>query len=173
MRTGRHLVATLGILLILQSGCDEGLAPPETTGQPATGSFTGLVTFIGWSAVDSLYDLRLVAFTVFPPTDVIDEVLQGRAVVYPPLGAGPLAMRGADSITYTLDLSPGVYPYVAIAQQFGPDLFADWRPVGQYDLDTNLAVPSPVSVSAGASTTGIDIRVDFENPPPDPTHARE
>ena len=169
------LAATFLFLLVLQSGCDEGLAPPEANEQPTptASSFSGTVTFAGWSAVDSLYDLRLVAFTVFPPADVINEVLQGRAVVYPAIGGESFAMRGADSVSYTLELAPGVYPYIAVAHRFGPNLFADWRPVGQYDLDTNLTVPSPVEVIAGMNTSGINIHVDFENPPPDPTHARE
>ncbi|MCZ6776831.1 MAG: hypothetical protein O7D34_10285 [Ignavibacteria bacterium] len=58
------------------------------------------------------------------------------------------------------------YPYVVIAQQFGPDLMMDWRAVGQYDLDTILAEPSPVVVTAGDTLDGIDILVDFANLPP-------
>jgi hypothetical protein len=161
------------VCIILSFGCDEGLAPPVTGSQPATSSFSGIVTFTGWSVVDSVYDLRLVAFTVFPPADVIGEVLQGRAIVYPPLGSSSLAMRGDDTVAYMLEAEPGVYPYVAIALQFGPNLFADWSPAGQYDLDTNLAVPSPVVVTAGMNTPDININVDFENPPPDPTSANE
>ena len=160
-------------LILLYSGCDEGLAPPPAVAVSGNGSFTGTVTFDGWSAVDSLYDLRLVVFTVFPPGDVINEVLQGRAIVHPPLGAGSLASRGADSIAYMIDLAPGVYPYIAVALQFGPNLFADWRPVGQYDLDTNLAVPSSVEIRSGVITADVDIHVDFENPPPDPTYVSD
>jgi len=167
------LVVSFLLFLILQTGCDQGLAPPTTNELPTNGSFSGVVTFTGWSAVDSLYDLRLVAFSVFPPGDVITEVLQGRAVVYPPIGGESFAMRGADSVSYMLELAPGVYPYIAVAHQFGPNLFADWRPVGQYDLDTNLAVPSQVEVIGGMNTPGINIHVDFENLPPDPTYVRE
>ena len=165
--------SSLLLLLLLHPACDQGLEPPQSGQQSTTGSFSGVVTFTNWQAVDSLYDIRLVAFTVFPPSDVIDEVLQGRAVVLPPLGAGALVMRGADSVLYSLTLQPGIYPYVAVAHQFGPDLFADWRPVGQYDLDTNLAIPSMVEVGAGMNTAGINIHVDFDNLPPNPQEARE
>jgi len=161
-----RLHACISVLLCFLIGCDEGLAPPVTQQPPTAGSFSGVVTFTNWQAVDSLYDLRVVAFRMFPVSDVIDEVLEGRAVVYPPLGAGALTMRGEDSLFYSITLQPGIYPYVAVAHQFGPDLFADWRPVGQYDLDTNLTVPSTVEVVAGTNTANINIHVDFENPPP-------
>jgi hypothetical protein len=128
------------------------------------------VTFSNWEAADSLYDLRLVAFSVYPPgEDIVTEVLQGRALVYPPLGnSNTLAERGADSVSYTIGVSPGTYPYVVVAQQFGPDVFQDWRAVGQYDLDTNLTLPSPVVVTEGVITQDIDIAVDFANLPPFP-----
>ncbi|MDH4070450.1 MAG: hypothetical protein OEV30_08500 [Ignavibacteria bacterium] len=155
--------------LLLFTACDKGIAPPAAAPSPnLNGSFSGTVTFLNWIAADTLYDLRLIAFTVFPPADVIDEVLQGRAVVHPPLGAGLLAMEGADSVVYQLQLAAGTYPYVVVAQQFGPDLFADWKPVGQYDLDSNLTDPSPVVITAGQNVPGIHIKVDFANPPPIP-----
>jgi hypothetical protein len=57
---------------------------------------------------------------------------------------------------------------VAVAQQFGPDVMSNWRAVGQYDLDSNLAVPSAVTVTERETVTGIDITVDFDNLPPPP-----
>jgi hypothetical protein len=157
--------ALLAFCLFL--GCNEGLEPPQQGGSTPSGTATGLITFLHWEAVDSLYDIRLVAFTVFPPQDILSEVLQGRAIVYPPLQAGqPLAPRGTDSLLYSISMPANTYPYVVIAHQFGPDVFSDWRPVGQYDLDTNLTIPSPLVVSDGQTTPGVDILVDFEHPPP-------
>jgi hypothetical protein len=149
--------------------CDKGLEPAPAEPAIAPGSFSGLLTFVNWQAVDSLYDIRLVAFTVFPPPDIIDEVLASRAIVYPPLvTGGALTTRGTDSLFYTVPAGAKPYPYVVIALQTGPDLFNDWIPVGQYDLDTNLTVPSPVVVHPGEDTPDINILVDFENPPPFP-----
>jgi len=157
----------LSLLLCLLLSCDKGLEPPQQGGSVPFGTLNGLVTLTNWDAVDSLYDLRLVAFTVFPPEDILDEVLQGRAVVHPPLQVGePLSSRGTDSLRYSITVPANTYPYVVIAHQFGPDVFNDWRPVGQYDLDTNLTVPSPVVVSDGQTTPDIDIFVDFKNLPP-------
>lgn len=144
-------------------GCNEGLAPRvETSG------ISGTIRYKNWPPRDSLRDLRLVAFKVFPPGNIVQEVLQGRAIVYPPIGDTALVPFYVDSIRYTAPLPPGRYEYVVVAQQFGPNIFTDWRPVGQYDLDTNYAVPSPVVVLEGTLTRFVDINVDFRNPPPFP-----
>lgn len=158
-----------GILLcaLLAGGCDEGLKPPAAA-TITPGILSGTVRFVNWDSAGTVVDLRLVIFRNFPPPDLIQEVLQGRASVYPPFGGGALVPTGADSVAYALSLSPGVYQYVAIAQQFGPDVMADWRAVGQYDLDTNLTTPTPVTITAGTRLSGIDITVDFAHLPPPP-----
>jgi hypothetical protein len=160
-------VFTIILLMSFMSGCDEGLRPRSGTSS-ATGTIGGLITFVNWHAADSVYDMRVVAFTVFPPTDIISDVLQGRAVVHPPIGASALVQGQVDSVRYVMPVRPGTYPYLAVAQQYGPDLMADWRPIGQYDLDTTSAGPTPVTVGAAENVTGIDIVVDFANPPPLP-----
>ena len=153
-------------LFILLSGCDEGLSPAV----PAVpmGFMAGVISYHHWPPRDSLVDLRLVAFRVFPPTNIVSEVLLGRAVVYPPLGDTALVPFFVDSLPFGFSLPAGDYKYVVVAQRYGPDLYADWRPVGQYDLDTNLAVPSPVTIVVNDTTRNVDINVDFANPPPPP-----
>jgi hypothetical protein len=163
----RGFVRCVLLATVMAGGCDEGLQPPATA--PAVpGIVSGTVRFLNWDSAGTFLDLRLVFFRNFPPPDIIQEVLQGRASVYPPLGGGSLALPGADSVAYAATVSPGVYRYIAIAQQFGPDVMADWRAVGQYDLDTNLTIPSPVTVAAGERLAGIDISVDFDHLPPPP-----
>lgn len=160
---------TLRVLCLIVLSCNGGLEPPSTSGPATGGSFAGLITFLNWGAVDTLYDLRLVAFTSFPPGDIVTDVLQGRAVVYPALqNENPLALRGTDSLMYTVIAPARTFPYVVVAHRFGPDAFNDWRPVGQYDLDTNFSVPSSMIVEVGRITSGVDIVVDFANPPPVP-----
>ncbi|MGA9116220.1 MAG: hypothetical protein WB626_05540, partial [Bacteroidota bacterium] len=162
-RAGAALLAALAV-----TGCDRGIAPPETL--PPAGIMTGTVTFLSWDSAGSTYDIRLVAFRRFPPTSILEEVLTGRAVVHPPVGPGsvPLALPDTPAVSYTVRLPPGIYPYVVVAQQFGPVFSSDWRPVGQYDLDSNLAVPSPVEAVAGDTTRNVDITVDFTRLPPPP-----
>jgi hypothetical protein len=152
---------------ILAAGCDKGLEPPAEIAPPP-GVLSGMVRFLNWDSAGTVLDLRLVVFRNFPPGDIIHEVLEGRATVFPALGAGALADSGAASASYALNLPPGTYPYVAVAQQFGPDVMTDWRAVGQYDLDTNLAVPSSVTITSGTRLDSIDIVVDFANLPPPP-----
>lgn len=152
--------------LLAVIGCNDGITPPSTPPVVAQGSFSGMIRFLTWDSAGTVVDLRLVAFKHFPPGDIIQEVLQGRATVYPALGAGQLAPVGTDSLQYNITLPAQTYEFVVVAQQFGPDVMADWRPVGQFDLDSNFTVPSPVVVQANDTTRNIDILVDFDNLPP-------
>ena len=169
MATTRVIAKSLWLLFFALLSCDQGLAPSTQMVSGLPTGFSGLITFRNWQSADSLYDLRLVAFSVFPPGDIVNEVLQGKALVYPPLQSSEtLTDRGTDSLMYLVNATAKTYPYVVVAQRYGPDLYNDWRPVGQYDLDTNLTVPSPVVVVNSHITPDIDITVDFANPPPPP-----
>jgi hypothetical protein len=158
--------------LLLSAGalsCDQGLEPTPAGGvPPGQGVVTGTVRYRNWPPPDSLVDLRIVLFRRFPPGSIVSEVLQGRAVVHPPLGDTALVPFFVDSLRYTMTAPSGVYEYAVVAQQFGPDVYTQWRLVGQYDLDTNLTLPSPLTVPDGDTLRGIDIPVDFLYPPPQP-----
>ncbi len=163
-------VMLLGMLLF--PSCNEGIqAPPETPAGPTPGvpGFAGTITYKNWPPADSLVDLRLVAFKKFPPGDILTEVLQDSAIVYPPLG-GPLSLPFNVDTTHYFAPTPGnaSYRYVVVAQRYGQDILHDWRAVGQYDLDTNLAVPSPIQVPADDTLMHVDINVDFKHLPPQP-----
>lgn len=157
----------LVLLVLMLAGCDKGLSPTPPP-PPPTGYMSGVLRYQHWPPRDSLLDLRLVAFTVFPPTNIVNEVLLGRAVVYPPLGDTALVPFFVDSLRYVFALPAAEYKYVVVAQQFGPTVTTDWRAVGQYDLDSNLAIPSPVTIIDDDTTRDVDINVDFTNPPPQP-----
>lgn len=162
--TVRKPLIALAILLAFSS-CDEGLKP---TVPVDFGRFTGLIRYKNWPPRDSLVDLRVVAFRVFPPRDIVGELFQGRAIVYPGLGDTALVPFFVDSLRYTVAAPVGRYEYVIVAQQYGANVNSDWRAVGQYDLDTNLAVPSPIMVAPDSVTSDINIDVDFLHPPPPP-----
>jgi hypothetical protein len=148
--------------------CDKGIAPSPSQAPPVvTGWMEGMIHCQHWPPADSLLDLRLVAFKVFPPGDIIAEVQTGRAVVYPPIGGSALPFY-VDSIAYLFSLPVGTFQYVVVAQQYGPSILADWRAVGQFDLDSNYATVSPVTIVERDTARGIDINVDFSNPPPPP-----
>ncbi len=155
------------VLALLLSSCDKGLSPSAAGPTVSMGYMSGMIRYQHWPPGDSLVDLRLVVFRVFPPTNIVNEVLLGRAVVYPPLGGSALPFY-VDSLLYEFSLPAGEYQYVAIAQQFGPAISTDWRAVGQYDLDSNLFIPSPVMIVENDTTYDINFNVDFTNPPPPP-----
>ncbi|MBI5474127.1 MAG: hypothetical protein HY961_17465 [Ignavibacteriae bacterium] len=158
--SGKYVLAFLLVLTV--SSCDEGIKPPPFTG------FSGVIRYRNWPPADSLRDLRIVAFRNFPPRSIFEEVLNGRAVVYPGLLDTFALPLYVDSMKYHIEAPLGRFEYIAVAQQYGPNIFTDWRPVGQYDLDTNLAVPSPIEIKQDVETQDIDINVDFQNPPPRP-----
>jgi hypothetical protein len=146
--------------------CNQGLEPVEPG--TAVSAVAGTIRYRNWPPPDSLLDLRIVAFREFPPGNIVASVLSGQAAVYPPLGDTSLVPFYVDSVRYGFALDPGTYEYVTVVQQFGQNLFTDWRAVGQYDLDTNLEVPSPILVPAADTLRDVNISVDFSHPPPPP-----
>lgn len=148
---------------------DHGLQPAPAV-EPG---FGGVIHYTNWPPLDSLKDLRLIAFREFPPQNIIADVVSGRAYVFPRINEPSDRVRAllpyfVDSTFYAFHAPPGRYAYVVVAQQFGDSLFKDWRAVGQYDLDSDLTIPTELDVSDNSFRTGIDIRVDFWNPPPNP-----
>lgn len=163
------LLRIILLLMLLASAipsCDEGLSPIVSS--TPRGTLRGLITFQNWHLVDTMYDMRLAAFREFPPPNLINQVLQGKAEIIPPIGDSALISSRVDSVRFTATVSAGTYPYLAVALQYGPNVYGDWRAVGQYDLDTNLAVPSPITIVPNEELSGIDIHVDFAKPPPQP-----
>lgn len=154
--------------LLLVAGCDEGIQPPsESDTGPQQSGFAGTITYRNWPAPDSLFDLRLIAFKTFPPASILTEVLSGQAIIYPALGDTSLPFN-VDTTRYFVPAPAGEYRYIVVAQQFGPNLLTDWRAVGQYDLDADLTVPSPIQVPANRALRNVDILVDFAHRPPQP-----
>lgn len=171
-----HRINFLSFLLIpflfLGPGCDKGLEPP--TGE--TG-FSGVIHFTNWPSADSVRELRLVAFEQFPSdsTGILTSLLTGRAALFPPdLSSKGSLPKFVDTAQYTFTTKNGInlqvqeYAYVVIAQQYGPNVFTDWRPAGVYTLKANSFDPTPVRVLLHRVVQNIDILVDFHNPPPKP-----
>jgi len=159
----------LGALLLLCPACDSELGPL----QGASG-FSGTVTFRNWPSADSVYDMRIVAFETYPSDSagILATLLAGHGAVYPAIGTKFPAF--IDSLPYTFSTTDGTnlqiknYEYVIVAQQFGANVLADWRPVGVYPVAPGSFIPAPVRVILHHVIPGIDIHVDFQNPPPKP-----
>ncbi len=162
-------LATVSVVLLVVAHCDKGLTPPEDQG--ITG-ISGTIFFSNWPPPDSLFDLRLVAFKNFPPENILVEILNGNAYVFPSIETDSAVVRKmlpfyADQVDYLFELPPGTYGYLAVAHQYGPNLLTDWQAVGQYDTDAD-SLPSPVVVREGEILRLIPITVDFHNLPIQP-----
>jgi len=154
----------LGALFI--QSCDKGLTPPENRITISTG-ISGTVFFQNWPAPDSLLDLRLVAFKNFPPDDIFVELLSGQAFAYPAIDDTFSLPLNVDQLDFQFEFPAGDYGYLAVAQQFGPNVLADWRAVGQFDL-TPDSLPTPLTISEGQVVKNIFIAVDFNHLPIQP-----
>jgi hypothetical protein len=167
-RTARFLLP-VALAIVALAGCDKGLGPlNEVSG------FSGRIRFHNWPSPDSVRDLRVVAFTEFPSDSggIIAQLIAGRAAVYPQVGNKGLTLR-QNEITYSFttegtSLQPGSYQYVVLAQQYGPNIFTDWKPAAVYTFDPATFAPAPIRVLLHKITPNIDMDADFSRPPPKP-----
>jgi hypothetical protein len=153
-------------MLVSIYSCDHGLKPIEPDQIEKTG-ISGTIYYTNWPPADSLFDLRLVVFKIYPPENIIDELSAGRAYVYPAIGEESLPFF-VDSMSYIMELNPGYYEYITIAQQYGPNVFTDWLAAGQYDTLFSEEVPTPITVNSGELLEDLNIWVNFDSLPPQP-----
>jgi hypothetical protein len=167
----RYLFLT--ILCLLLAACDGGLAPPP----PIELGFSGTVYFTpgSWPPSDSLISLAIFASQI----DQLDSanVYSGlfsnppKIFLYPSMSES-LQPFNVDSIAYSFPLRSGTYKYVGVIQQVSFDLvnrgIRVFRVVGFYKDPTNFSQPGTVEVNDAAQVKGINIDVDFRNPPPQP-----
>lgn len=156
--------------LILLQGCDKGIEPGEPV---LPGGFRGSVTFAGtWP--EGIKRTHLVVFKN-PLLTGNDFSIQNFAFI-------------VDSIPYRetlfsynslednflpdiITLYPGEYKYVAVAQSKTPEisfLRRDWTVVGVYCINDDQTRPKSLIIRSNQVTPEINIKVDFNNPPPQP-----
>lgn len=185
MKLGHTLLLIPVVLVVLHSGCDDGMGPiVEPTG------FSGVITYKNWPSQDSLLELRLVVFEEIPTDSagLIAEVIKGatnqadlRAAIYPPLGPGhsvaeamdSLYRNRADSVRYVFLkegtwLKEKTYKYVVLAWRFGTNYFKDWVPAGVYSTAPDGFEPTAIVIRANRMREDVNISVDFHNLPPIP-----
>lgn len=137
--------------------CDHGLELPPAV-KPG---FGGRITYKGkWPPADSIKILAVVAFKRFPPSNIVGDVLSGEAVFDTTL------KRNVESQDYRFLTEPGTFEYIVVAQQYGPDIFSQWRVVGVYTDDPERIRPKSVLVTNEAFVSNVNINVDFDNLPP-------
>jgi hypothetical protein len=153
------------MLVLIISACDEGLSPDDSA--PSFTGVSGTVYFENWPSPntpppDSIADVRLILFPDFPPSSIEDEILSGRAVLFPGINEDKLTFY-IDSLNFKIALSPGTYEYFAVAHQYGPNLFADWRVVGHYDTTPQDTLPTPLTVASGEHLEDLIITANFDS----------
>ncbi len=165
----RYLI--LIILCLLIAACDGGLAPPP----PLELGFSGTVHFAPGSwPTDSLINLWIFASQIYPLDSA--KVYSGlfaspnTIFVYPSL-SGTLPFY-IDSLSYSFPLHSGTYKYIGVIRQTSFDLAGQGiralRVVGFYKDSTDSSKPGIVNVNDNYQIKGINIDVDFRNPPPQP-----
>ena len=153
----------LSIVIIL--ACDQGMSPE--TEEPEITGVSGTIKFINWPPTnspppDSVFDIRLILFPNFPPADFADEIISGRAIVFPGL-TDPRLSLPLDSLIYQIPLLPGTYEYFAVAHQYGSNLFNDWQVIGHYDTTPQDTLPTPLQVVEGQMLSDINILANFDS----------
>ncbi len=140
-------------LLLLYTGCDHGLEPPDAV---PLGAIQGSITYThgreNWPSGDSLRDLRFFALP-FVPQDTLDLFRDLNVLVF----SDRLAYRVESQQVFIDSVEAKTYVYSGVAQQFSRNIF-DWRPVGL----------APVFEVRPGEVTEIEIEVDFLNLPPFP-----
>lgn len=145
-------------LFFSNSGCYEGhgLEP-----EPPEGEIRGKVEFTGeWP--DSTKEVRIVVLKEYPygidNSDLMNFVVNNIVKYSNPVPENSLFYN------YRLQVPPGEYGWVLVA--WFPDIpsyFLEVKELGAYYNDPEQEYPSSVSVNAGETVKGIDIRADFSN----------
>jgi hypothetical protein len=161
------------IICLLITACDGGLAPPQFQ---ATVGFSGTVYFAPgtWPPADSITRLLIFASQVYPLDSA--KVTNGLLSIPPKIFLYP-SMNSSlpffvDSISYSFPVNSGTYKYLGVVQQVHSDLntygVKAFKVVGFYKDSIDHSQPGNIIVSDNSQVQGINIEVDFHNPPPQP-----
>lgn len=167
--------SALLILMLFAVACDDhGIEPrPETPVDKISG-FSGKVTFVNeWP--DSIKRAFVVVFQnpLLTPEDftVFNLKFLSREI---PLGAASYEYSSLDSAfipSVPGPFPPGTYAYIAVAQQSTDELSLarkDWFVSGIYYANNDTTQPGPMVIPDSTFVKNINIKVDFNNPPPQP-----
>lgn len=170
------LVLAAVVLLTLTCSCDKGIEPAAEALPGQTG-FSGKVTFAGnWPA--GITRTHLFVFKNAIQSSADFSFLNLSAVIDPiPNGSIEFNYNSIDMnyIEHTFlpdfKITPGEHAYVIVAQSKTAEISfarADWVIVGVYNIGVDQSKPKSLIIENGKITTGVDITVNFNNPPPQP-----
>ena len=159
------LLSLLGFILL--TGCDEQGLNPNDVSEPG---FGGSITFVSkLPPTDSLTDLRIVAVPYFPVDTLFQPLII--KVIEGIIPFGENIVSKADSgktITYEMFVKPQTYYYLAIVQQYGIDVFSQWKVVGVFGYVPSQTQSKIITVPDGKFIRDVNFTVDFYQLPPQP-----
>ncbi len=155
------------VILLITGGCNKGIEPRPADEVPG---FGGRITFIGaWP--DSIQRSYVVVFDSLLESPDDFNLFNLRFISGEiPYGVTSYDFDSRDSALIHID--PGVYSYVAVVQQktiqpsFDP---GDWIVAGIYYAYGDTTHPGQLIIPDKSFVKNVDIRCDFNNPPPQPT----
>ena len=165
------------LLFLTAGGCNKGIEPEPENGLSGQTGFSGKVTFVGnWPAGVTRTHLFVFKSAIKSSGDF--SFLNLSAVIDPiPYGSTEFVYNSVEQnyieheFIPEFKIVPGDHAYVVVAQSTNPEIsFArgDWTVVGIYNINGDQSKPKTLMIQIGKITTGVDITVDFNNPPAQP-----
>jgi len=154
------------VLVSFFAACNQGLNPNSAVDE----GFGGTLTFSSrLPPPDSLRDLRVVAIPYLPIDTTFSTVLY--KITQGIISYSPAQITAADSgttVPYEMLVKPATYYYIAVVQQYGSDVYTQWRVVSIYGYSPSSPEPKSITVEPDHFVKGINFTVDFYNIPPQP-----
>ena len=174
----KFIIASIIIALFsFITGCDKGIEPEPEKVVAGPSGFSGKVTFTGnWPAGIKRTHLIVFKNPIVSSQDFSYSNL-GFVIDSIPYRSTEFNINSIDqnyiahNFLSSFNIVPGEYAYIIVAQSKTPEIsFArsDWFIVGVYCIGNDQSKPGTMTIQEGVITTGIDINVDFNNPPPQP-----
>lgn len=163
----------LFIAVFIAIDCGEGITPePDISG---TG-FSGIIDFVSeWP--DSIKRTHLVVFdSTFEEANDFNILNLKYVSLEIPFGVSSFSYNTVTDSAVINALDAGDYEYVAVVQSSSAALSlvrADWFVSGIFYKNNNTSVPGVLILPENKLVTGINITVDYNNPPPQPPGGAE
>ncbi|MCX7879211.1 MAG: hypothetical protein N2517_00935 [Ignavibacteria bacterium] len=161
-----HKIIFITLLLnLLTFSCYEGLDPTKEISESfVKGKVIVTSGKSSWYAPDSAYELRVVGFKKYPPTDILGEILTGNAFFTDTLP------RFLDTIPFNIKFQkpPLEIQYLVAALRYDTSIFK-WKVIGVFSDDTSFErTPRKLFIEKGKIIENVVIYVDFRRLPKQP-----
>ncbi len=150
----------LVLLLLFIVSCDGGLNPEIERNAYIFGKIVFVSPRDKFPPMDSLKDLRVVCFKDYPPKNIIEDVLTGKAY----FTESSLSFE-KDTVPFLIKIPdpPVELKYIVAAQNYGSLL--QWRAIGVYRVNQDSI--TKINVQTGKKYE-IEIHVDWDKIPYQP-----